>query len=688
MLAFNSQYLADGKIANDFIKSEMETLRHTVVDSDAATSFFVRQGPVAAQVLLTSGHHPRLVTAFVAGNSGAGVWFEACNTAVSLQAESGLSVHACTDAQGRTLHGVVIDLQANATQLSVRRGLLGSVRVLRDHQSDGRLPAAGVVAPQADAEQVCWSRDRIDGAPGYRQSLEMREGGTIEQHGDTVVLHAAPGSTTLHFTLCAYTGDTPLHPLNAAELFNGSEVDLPGARASLLFLGYRENLLAGSWRFHNYFGRDTLMALRMLLPVLQPAAIEDILGSVLRRTSVSGEVAHEEDIAEFALLHRLAHGQPMSDAPILDYKMVDDDFMLAPVVAAYLLETPAGSERAADFLAHTLDTPHGPSTVAALLVRNMACVLAKAQPFALAPSVRALVRLKAGEIVGDWRDSGDGLGGGVYAYGVNAVLVPAALRAVQALLASGHFASHITDPAALSAPLAASMASTWETAAPPLFDLRIPQTQAQAQVAQYAASLGVPCPPDWAHGLDGPLVVSALSLDDAGQALPILQSDFGFALLFAQPSPERLEHELRTMLRPFPAGLMTDAGMVVANPVFADARLQKMFGRDCYHGAVVWSWQQAMAVAGLARQLQRQDLPDTTRAALTQAQNTLWHCIQATREVAEGELWSWRYADGQYQVQSFGPLCVTADESNAAQLWSTVYLAVQPPASVSVPVSA
>ncbi|HET9511344.1 MAG TPA: hypothetical protein VFO80_09360, partial [Sphingomonas sp.] len=37
---------------------------------------FVREGPVAAHLLLRNGTDPRILVAFPAGNSGVGLWFE------------------------------------------------------------------------------------------------------------------------------------------------------------------------------------------------------------------------------------------------------------------------------------------------------------------------------------------------------------------------------------------------------------------------------------------------------------------------------------------------------------------------------------------------------------------------------------------------------------------------------------
>jgi hypothetical protein len=73
-------------------------------------------------------------------------------------------------------------------------------------------------------------------------------------------------------------------------------------------------------------------------------------------------------------------------------------------------------------------------------------------------------------------------------------------------------------------------------------------------------------------------------------------------------------------------------------------------------------------------------LPVETNRKLREAQQRLWAVIANTRELRASELWSWRYVDGRYQVAPFGQNSGDADESNAAQLWSTVYLAIPPPA--------
>ncbi len=102
-------------------------------------------------------------------------------------------------------------------------------------------------------------------------------------------------------------------------------------------------------------------------------------------------------------------------------------------------------------------------------------------------------------------------------------------------------------------------------------------------------------------------------------------------------------------LRPFPAGLMTGVGMLVANPAFAAAALQSGFSRNAYHGTVVWSWQQALFAAGLERQLHRTDLSPELRSHLQQAQRILWNAIAATQAQRNSELWSWNFTAGHYR---------------------------------------
>lgn len=642
------------------------------------TNAFYRDGPVAAHLLLNDGAQPRVLVAFPAGNSGVGLWFEGSATPVRWELREVRAAQR-PDESRRPLHGIVIEADASASRLQVRDAVLGSVRVLRDFQLGVAYPPSLAAHARVEARRVSWSRPRLDGAPGYAIELELLNGRASASAGNQVALATDREGEPLRLRITALTGERPLTPLRADELFADTAGSDPRSRQVLEFLGYREKFLAGSWRFDTYFGRDTLMSLRLLMPALRAEAVEDGLASVLERLNAQGEVAHEEDIGEFAILRRRngdAPPAPAEDAPIYDYKMVDDDLMLAPVAAAWLLDRDEGRVRAADFLARKTTTGE---TLGAALARNFDFVLRSAQAFSRDPVARNLVPLKPGFNAGQWRDSERGLAGGRYAYDVNAVWMPAALEAIARLHAAGLLQAHATPAQQQAFATAGAAATAWTQHAPPLFRIELPAASARAAVERYAQAQGLDSASASASLPADVLQFDALALDAAGKPVPILHSDGGFALLFRKPDPQALQDMVETALRPFPAGLLTDAGMLVANPAYVDDRIAADFGRNAYHGAVVWSWQQALMAAGLARQLERDDLPDAVRDKLHDAQRRLWQAIDATKAMRTSELWSWSYTDGRYRPVPFGQGRGDVDESNAAQLWSTVYLAIPHP---------
>lgn len=641
-------------------------------------NYFLREGPVAAHLLLRSGPQPRILIAFPAGNSGVGLWFgrQTGNAVWSLRGEP-QPVEA-RDTKGRAVYGITAEAMLADRELDIHGAVLSNVRVLRDYESLGIVPKGIAVSPTRSGRTLTWSRDRLDGAAGYRLTIEVLDGRLSGRH----ILAGTDGSIGLRIT--GVTGETPLSPLAGHHLLRNPSAAEPSARETLAFLAYREKLLAGSWRFDTYFGRDTLMSVRLLMPVMSPTAVEDALDSVLARLSPRGEVAHEEDIGEQAVLDHLKADGSRSSAPVYDYKMIDEDYLLAPVAAAWLLR-PDARARSAAFLAAPVGGPLARSgTRGAALVRNLRYVVQGAVAFSQAPGVAHLIGLKPGQTVGDWRDSGTGLGGGQYPYDVDAVLVPAALDAAARLAGSGLIASYLTesDRALLSG--AARMAAVWREHAPPLFAVTLSHSVAANAIEIYADSQGVLSQPALAALGPGPLRFHALSLTASGEPIPVMHSDEGFLLLFSAPEPQDLDSIVSVLMRPFPSGLMTGVGMVVANPVFCTPALQKLFSRNAYHGTVVWSWQQALFAAGLARQLERHDLPAAVRADLVKAQQTLWSAIDATRSMQNAELWSWSYGAGRYHLRPFGSAAADVDESNAAQLWSTVYLAVRPPQRAQV----
>ncbi len=645
-----------------------ETLAFAIHEGAISNHFF-RRGPIAAHVLVSSGLDPRLIVAFPAGNTGIGVWFDKVGVPVQFAVDGELAGVERAD----RMRGVAALLTANTARLAVRGAVLGSIRTIRDFAHHGTAPPETAHQTQPGTPLVL-RRVTADGKHHVELILEPRDGTTATVEGDRVVLTAPKGGTIrVHAT--ALANNNPLTPIPMGKLVTGAAASSEQDLRALAFLSYQEKLLAGSWRFLTYFGRDTLLSVRLLLPVLQPDVTEAALGSVLERLAADGDVAHEEDIGDFATLRHLAEKSRHADvtAPIYDYKMVDDDFLLGPVLVSYFLDTETGRSRAQQFLDRK--TTAGLSYVAAL-ERNLDLVIKRATPFADKPGPTTLVALMPGLPVGEWRDSEIGLGHGRYAFNVNVALVPAALEAAARL-----YESPLLGAKASAAANARRLAKAWQ-GAEALFRVELSEAVATTRLTQYAASQDL----DAGEALasiknQGPLVFHALSLDAVGKPIPVMHTDDGFVMLFTSPSPEYLAQVAGRLTRAFPAGLRTPVGMVVANPAFvAEQPVRDLFTRGHYHGAVVWSWQQAMLAAGLARQLARTDLPPATLTTLAQAEQALWTVIDATAEQRTGELWTWDVKDRRIVLAPFGQGAGHTDESNAVQLWSTVYLGVQRPA--------
>jgi len=157
----------------------------------------------------------------------------------------------------------------------------------------------------------------------------------------------------------------------------------------------------------------------------------------------------------------------------------------------------------------------------------------------------------------------------------------------------------------------------------------------------------------------------------------------------------------------FPAGLMTNVGMLVANPAYGgDPIYAANWTTSAYHGTVVWyftpslfaphknvlknfrSWPLAMMSRGLELQLSRcnsSSVPafcsnTAVYSNVKTAYNMLWDKIEANSAHLSTEVWSWTYADGKFSYIDLGalppPPGSSPTESDIVQLWSLTFLAV------------
>src|SRR4029077_18896949 len=169
---------------------------------------------VAAHLVLRSGSDPRILIAFPAGDSGVGVWFVHRTGKVLWTLQGAPRVIHRSDGRGRPLHGLVADVTIEAADLQIRQVLLSSVRVLRDYQSLGAVPAALGAKAVVQGRAMSWNRDRLDGAAGYHLALAVTHG---ELRGERITA-GSDGRIGLRIT--GLTGETPLTALSGQELLN------------------------------------------------------------------------------------------------------------------------------------------------------------------------------------------------------------------------------------------------------------------------------------------------------------------------------------------------------------------------------------------------------------------------------------------------------------------------------------
>ena len=493
-----------------------------------------------------------------------------------------------------------------------------------------------------------------------------------------------------------------LTQLSASEVLNPQSQDLieqqPDQTTSLSFLSYSEKLLAGAWRFLTYFGRDSMISLLLMQPVLsegEGGAIEAVIGAVLERINkTDGTVCHEETIGDYATYQNLLLNVS-STAPICSYIMVDSHYYLAPAMENYFLKTSTGQSRRDAFFAQkaTLNFGDQGLTYEELALRNAEHIMQTSAAFAAAggQTKANLIHLEKDQIVGEWRDSTYGIGGGRIPYDVNTALVPAALRSIAALSASGFFPEHPNWKTT-----AAEYAQVWEDHTLQFFEVTVPESDAKSLVSNYASAAGYGFPSE-AHSINSDVVYHGLSLNGNNDqpVVKVMNTDDCFRLFLLNTTNQAqltafVNQTANNIQAPFPVGLSTPVGILVANPAYGGAPVYAAnWTNNAYHGTVVWSWQMAMLAAGLQRQLERcsstSGAPDfcsdsSVHDNVLAAYNHLWDLIEANQAHLSSEVWSWQYRGGTFEFIELGALPPPAGsnptESDIRQLWSLTFLTV------------
>lgn len=684
---------------------------------------------------------PRFIVAWPAGNSGICTFFQpqsGQNGSLAIElVNSTLGTplgpvyrKSKKDAAGHPIVGVEGVLSFNdSAELPI--AILGSVRNIRDFTEGPSLLSpviqAGINVTRFQKTGAQIARRWLDNVTTTTFTLVPWKNSDSRIRIDNTTLRF--GSGFYHFS--ASFNYPQLTQLTPSQILNNQSQSLVEQEAetvsSLSFFSYTEKLLAGGWRFLTYFGRDSMLAALLLQPVLSTgngSAIEAVIGAALERVNrTDGSVCHEETIGDYATFVNWQNNIS-STAAGFTYPMIDTDYYLPVLMARYFGSSP---ERITPLLATkagAIDVGNLNLTWGDLGYATASKIMNMTAAFERNQTVDNLLALKPDQIVGQWRDSTYGLANGRIPFDVNCALAPAALYAISSLAAMpGVFPNNSITRNWTT--VAARRAKVWEDKTLPFFQHNMTAQTAVTRLKQYTRQntfYDGPTNGDAVsrYSTNGTLIDYGLAINSTATAeiIPITHTDTGFRHYLLNTTDDEqlttfINASANAILRPFPAGLTTPVGIVVANPALSNNDvLIANFTNAAYHGTVVWSWQLALMAKGFERQLERcqgttnvttTDIPASiTNAtampqfcsnkgvytALKSAYNTLWDIIDDNEEQLESEVWSWTYnggKNGTTQSFEFSPLGVLppppgvggGTESDVRQLWSLTFLAVK-----------
>ena len=587
---------------------------------------------------------------------------------------------------------------------SVRVGqfLLGSMRIERDFGYAGRvrdsLDAPPFVVPEMRAlaqrlgvqyrtrltpalsltrTATRWTLRATQSSLDGKNHLSLTLSGDARRSRATlanrVVTVRPRGPDAIDLRVEIATDGPALHPLGREAIFNAAFRRFADSSKSprlereirgFELLSSREKLMAGLPNYATYFGRDMLMTALLMAPIWSDTMDEHVIAAALAKLGPAGDVSHEEALGGQAIRENGARYLQHPDSAILrnlqavreNYFMVDDDFQL-PVVAARYLANPAVSDaRKRQFLARWRGA----------LVKNLTYVLHQATPYARDPAATNLVSFHRDDDgwwhPGSWRDSRVGYAGGRFAFDVNVVWVPAALRGIGAIDSTLRALGLPGVPEAENVALAAA---TWSGTARH-FEVALAPAEVEARIRAKLASLPAAERAYWEHVLIGGALPTdtlrffAVALNSDGAPIPVMSTDPAMWLLLENLDAQRQAEVLRPFALPYPVGLFVDGlGPLTANDAYADSAVWQMFEHDLYHSPrVVWGRDVNTLLVSLARRGSATPLLDAVVTAVEKS------------GFRHAELWSYEIAGGALRPNRYGT-------GSDVQLWSLTDLAVQ-----------
>ena len=664
------------------------------VDVGTDKNYFVQSENGAFHVLLGNSPCSRCIVASPAGNAGCLITFDS---------KSPIVLSKPIEITGK--EEVKISLKTDRLEI-INLASMGSIRVLRSytegngieetfsHMKDilSKLDASteefanleNWLSPKwkfnNNSKAVQIKIKSLNGKDTYELNLECDEGKfqIIDKLSPSIGVNSRLQIPKGNISITYKSSFKPLTPFPVDELLNAKALKMLGSLPekekinaiqnlnALRFLAYKEKFLAGSWRFLTYFGRDTLLSLRMLAPIVTPEAIEAEFRGISEHLNDAGEIAHEEDLGDQAAIDQLnewfknnsVKSPQIEDKMISDFISVDTNYLALPLLLDYYY---IGGKK--------LFSSNNSLYVS--ILKNINFVLSEAS--ALKP-----VELRNGTDVGDWRDSQAGLAFGRYAFSVNGAMIPAALNSIDKLISLNAWEENSLKTTAKNYNLK-NLKVILEKPEK-LNDFKNHWFQMWKKF--FVAESDILCKTTYDNGF------IALSLDNDLKSIPIIHSDTLFMLLDLPIDTENnwLEPASAPFKKELPEGLMSDAGILVASPVCAPEKYKEMFDSNRYHGQVVWAWQNLMLKIALQKQLGTWAVPSPTNSVLSQKnKDELEKLLQRTNEAinnskewSTSELWSWKQGkNGKIIPVAYGQESGNETESNAVQLWSAAALGLQ-----------
>ncbi|QRV98036.1 dynein alpha chain, flagellar outer arm [Ceratobasidium sp. AG-Ba] len=645
-------------------------------------NYFYRSNLTAATLVLTNPNSVsvqtpnRMIVAHPAGNSGSLTYwlpYDNTNQNLTVTLEPG-SLRSAIGPNG--LHGLqgTLLFSSNA-ELGTTQ--IGSIRQVRDYVEGGGLSQSlfNFTVTQLDQSVVWFSHLWLNGS-----ILTFDNGSTISERYGYELRFQAENGTRFEVTPSTNGTFTPptirvIIPTDSSSLGRVSwsaqvnETNIPSLSVNQVFASDADAA-------NNASLADVREQFAFLTSarVISSSAIEAVIGAAIERVNYTdGHVAHEETIGDYATFVNINSGHPeRGNSVFLDYKMKDTHYLILPQLLTWALYNGTVDNATITRFLDTRAALQPNHTYRELLDRNVQYVMNTSRAFAQDPGdCRNLARIEPGVPVGNWRDSNPGIGWGIYPFDVSTVLQPAALHAIADLAALGVLESGLETIACecgLSIDLLYGNGSLNDTYSTPSNITATPQN----------------------------VTIYGLSLLENGTSIPVMNSDLGFNLLYNRKISRELISAVLDALQPFPRGLLTNIGQLVANPAY-DPNVTKTteLSRAAYHGTVSWSWQTSLMALGvrrvvdscqgqnsaglLAAGLQKPEWCGDSELfrALVRAQDNLGKAVAGSGPQVYSEVWSWTYDNaGKFNVTPLGQLASEGTETSAVQLWSFAALSL------------